>query len=171
MWSAAPELGVLQVYQSCLVVKNPPCCVFCFLRSYSSFSLRIVFIIIIWPCWVLAAALRIFVAMGRIFSCGIRDPVPQAGIEPRHPALGVWSLNHWTTKEVHILWFFLPVLIPTVWIQGCSHHCQPGDREGRGSPPSSSMGIPLSPKSGKVRWRRTVVFEMSQLITYGLCPF
>ena len=28
------------------------------------------------------------------------DLVPQPGIEPRPPALGVWSLTHWTTKEV-----------------------------------------------------------------------
>ena len=87
MRSAAPELGVLQVYQSCLVVKNPPYCVFCFLRSYSFFPLSIVFIIIIWPWWVLTAALRIFVAMWRVFSCGMWDLVPRPGLEPRCPAL------------------------------------------------------------------------------------
>ena len=26
--------------------------------------------------------------------------VPQPGIEPVPPAVEVWSLNHWTTKEV-----------------------------------------------------------------------
>ena len=30
----------------------------------------------------------------------MRDLVPGAGIEPRPPALGVWSLSHWTTRKV-----------------------------------------------------------------------
>ena len=33
-------------------------------------------------------------------SCSMWDLVPQPGIEPRPPALGAQSLNHWTTKEV-----------------------------------------------------------------------
>ena len=28
------------------------------------------------------------------------DLVPQPGIQPRPPALGVQSLSHWTTREV-----------------------------------------------------------------------
>ena len=32
-------------------------------------------------------------------SCGMRHLVPQPGIKPRPPALGAWSLNHWTTRE------------------------------------------------------------------------
>ena len=38
-------------------------------------------------------------------ACGILVPSP--GIEPTSPALEVWSLNHWTTREVpysHCLW-------------------------------------------------------------------
>ena len=40
-----------------------------------------------------------------IFSCSMRtwamwDLVPQPGREPRPPALGVWSLSHWTPREV-----------------------------------------------------------------------
>ena len=31
-------------------------------------------------------------------ACGIL--VPQPGIKPAPPALEVWSLNHWTTREV-----------------------------------------------------------------------
>ena len=31
-------------------------------------------------------------------ACGILVPPPR--IEPRPPALGAWSLNHWTTREV-----------------------------------------------------------------------
>ena len=62
----------------------------------------------------------IFVATQRIFSCGMWtlswgewDPV---GIEPRSPALRVWSLSHWTTREVHPLsafWF------PTLRLLSC----------------------------------------------------
>ena len=32
--------------------------------------------------------------------CGKKDPVSQPGIKPASPALEVWSLNHWTTREV-----------------------------------------------------------------------
>ena len=43
-----------------------------------------------WLHWVFAAA--------RVW-----DLVPRPGIEPRPPALGAWSLNHWTTREVPVL--------------------------------------------------------------------
>ena len=33
-------------------------------------------------------------------SCSTRDLVPQPEIEPRLPALTVWSFSHWTTREV-----------------------------------------------------------------------
>ena len=33
-------------------------------------------------------------------SCGMWDLVSGPGIEPGPPALGVQSLNHWTTKEI-----------------------------------------------------------------------
>ena len=33
-------------------------------------------------------------------SCGMWDLVPWPGIKPEPPALGVWSLSHWTTREV-----------------------------------------------------------------------
>ena len=33
-------------------------------------------------------------------SCGMWDLVPLPGIEPGPSALEVWSLNHWTTREV-----------------------------------------------------------------------
>ena len=32
--------------------------------------------------------------------CGMWDLVPWPGIEPGYPTLGVWSLNHWTAREV-----------------------------------------------------------------------
>ena len=36
----------------------------------------------------------------RFFSCGMQDLAPRPGIEPMPPALEVWSLSHWTTREV-----------------------------------------------------------------------
>ena len=33
-------------------------------------------------------------------SCGMWDLVSWSGIEPRPPALGTWSLSHWTTREI-----------------------------------------------------------------------
>ena len=33
-------------------------------------------------------------------SGGMWDLVPWPGIEPEPPALGAWSLSHWTTREV-----------------------------------------------------------------------
>ena len=73
-----------------------------------------VFILIIWSlywffkiiylftslCWVLVAMLRIC-----SLCCGMWDLVPWPGIEPRPPALGAWSLSHWTTMEA-------PELVP-----------------------------------------------------------
>ena len=39
--------------------------------------------------------------------CSTWDLVPLQGIEPRPPALGVWSLSQWTTREVPKLILFL----------------------------------------------------------------
>ena len=33
-------------------------------------------------------------------SCAMQDPVPWPGIEPVSSALGAWSFNHWTVREV-----------------------------------------------------------------------
>ena len=33
-------------------------------------------------------------------SCDMWDLVPWPGMKPRPPALGAWSLSHWTTREV-----------------------------------------------------------------------
>ena len=38
-------------------------------------------------------------------SCSMWDLVPQPGVEPVPPALGVWSLSHWTPREVLFLCF------------------------------------------------------------------
>ena len=41
----------------------------------------------------------------------IQDLVPRPGIEPGPPALGEWSLIHWTTREVPLHIFFVHVHI------------------------------------------------------------
>ena len=33
-------------------------------------------------------------------SCGVCDLIPWSGMEPRPPGLGVWSLSHWTPREI-----------------------------------------------------------------------
>ena len=40
------------------------------------------------------------VAACRLLACGTRNLVPWPGIKPSAPALWVWSLSHWTTREV-----------------------------------------------------------------------
>ena len=54
----------------------------------------------IWLYQVLTAAHRTFSCIMWTLSCGLWDLVPQQGIEPNPPVLGVWSLSHWTTREV-----------------------------------------------------------------------
>ena len=48
---------------------------------------------------------RSLLAAYKLFSCGMWDLVPRPGIEPGSPALGAWSLSHWTTREVPIFGF------------------------------------------------------------------
>ena len=53
-------------------------------------------------CWVFLAAhgssLAVACGLGSLAACGIL--VPRPGIEPTSPAVEVWILNQWTTKEV-----------------------------------------------------------------------
>ena len=42
-------------------------------------------------------------------ACGILFPEP--GIEPAPPAVTVWSLNHWTAREVPSFYFYLFIFI------------------------------------------------------------
>ena len=44
-------------------------------------------------------------------SCSLWDLVPWPGIEPGPPALGAWSLNHWTTREVLEIFILNDVII------------------------------------------------------------
>ena len=55
---------------------------------------------------------RLLVAALRMFSLcwGMWGPVPWPGIEPGPPAMGVWSLSHWTTREVPMPVCFIKAL-------------------------------------------------------------
>ena len=43
-----------------------------------------------------------------LFNCSKWDLVPWPGIEPGYPALGAWSLSHWTTWEVPTTIYWAP---------------------------------------------------------------
>ena len=47
----------------------------------------------------------------RTLSCGMWDLVPWPGMELRPPALGVWSLSHWTTREVPRTYFNMAFIV------------------------------------------------------------
>ena len=49
----------------------------------------------IWLLHILVVVLVIF-----NLHCNMWDLVPWPGIKPQSPPLGVWRLNHWTTREV-----------------------------------------------------------------------
>ena len=53
--------------------------------------------------------LLLLVGARELFSWGLRNLLPWPGIEPRPPALGVWSRSHWTTREVpkHCRFWFI----------------------------------------------------------------
>ena len=44
-------------------------------------------------------------------NCSMWDLVPGAGIKPGPYALGVWSLSHWTIREVRKVYFELKDVI------------------------------------------------------------
>ena len=91
---------------NCLSVRNrSPGIVFSGTQDWS--SIQFIFILFwnylfIWLCQVLVVAPGIFeiLAACRIFSCEMWNQVPWWGMEPGPPALGVWGLSHWTTREV-----------------------------------------------------------------------
>ena len=45
-----------------------------------------------------------------IFNCSMWDLVPRPGIKPGPPALGTWSLSHWTAREVFFVQFWVGTL-------------------------------------------------------------
>ena len=54
----------------------------------------------------LVAACGLLCCGMRTLSWGMWDLVPWPGVEPRPPALGVWSLTHCATRESPIFFFF-----------------------------------------------------------------
>ena len=48
----------------------------------------------------LSWSMQSLVTTCRVFSYSMQDLVPWLGIKTGSPALGVWSLNHWTTREL-----------------------------------------------------------------------
>ena len=64
---------------------------------------------------------EVFSCSMQTLSCGMWDLVPRPGIKPRPPALGAWSLRHWTTREVPFFsFFFFFFLIFFKLIYGCA---------------------------------------------------
>ena len=55
--------------------------------------------LLIWLHWVLVVACRIFGCSMWTFSCSMKE-LSWSGIKSRPPALGAWSLSHWTTREI-----------------------------------------------------------------------
>ena len=78
----------------------------------------------IWLCQVLVEACK-------VFGCGMWDLfiVPWSGIKSRHPALGAWSLSHWTPRGVpinyccHVLREHALRIINFLGMWGSCHHC------------------------------------------------
>ena len=56
----------------------------------------------VWWCWVLVVVCAIFSCGMQTFSCGMCDLVPRPRIEPGPLALGMQSLNHWTTSTCRV---------------------------------------------------------------------
>ena len=67
----------------------------------------------IWLHQVLVVACRIFSYGIQTLSCGKCELVLWPWIKPSTPALGVWSLSHWTTREVplEVLQFYFSVCL------------------------------------------------------------
>ena len=84
---------------------------------------NIYFIYLFWLLWVFLAALRIFLAACGLSVAACRllvaacmwDLVPRPGIEPTAPALGVWSLTYWTTREISYNVLIIEALYYDIW--------------------------------------------------------
>ena len=100
-----------KIYKSLLSGEIGDNCLLLLLKTLIIFRL-----LFMWLRWVLVEVHSIFdfcVACG-IFSCHMWmlscimwDVVPWPEIETRAPALGVWSLSHWTTREVPAFFSFV----------------------------------------------------------------
>ena len=106
------NLRVSLVLWVCVCVFTSYCCCcsyhwtrHLFLLLYSSWVFFfLIFIYLFWLYRVLVAVRGIFfflvAACGLLVAACMWDLVPWPGIEPRPPALGAWSLTHWTTREI-----------------------------------------------------------------------
>ena len=79
---------------------------------------------LIWLCWVLVVACRVFFSCGVwILSCSIQDQVPWPGMDPGPLALEAGSFSHCTTREVpgysifksKLMCLFLPSFLKDVF--------------------------------------------------------
>ena len=82
----------------CCLEKHAWVCVFLFSVVFYSY-------LFIWLHWLVVAACGIFCCSMWTLRCRPWDLVPQSGIKLRPPALGTWSLSHWTTSEVPVFAF------------------------------------------------------------------
>ena len=78
-------------------------------------------------------------------SCGMWDLVPWPGIEPRPPALGVWSLSHWTTREV-------PDPLLFHWKQVCPQNPSQHGNTARWSEQARGSHLPSLTLEGMYNW-------------------
>ena len=53
-------------------------------------------------CLSLSLFLNIYFYFLAVLDLSLQDLVPWPGLELRSPALGAWSLSHWTTREVFL---------------------------------------------------------------------
>ena len=58
-------------------------------------------------------------AFGLFFSL-----VPQPGIKPMPPALGAWSLNHWTAREVPAFGLLARICMKIYCVNGVYRECE-----------------------------------------------
>ena len=63
--------------------------------SFCTWHLKILFFFFFFKDYLL-----LFILSAQGLSCNMWDLVPWPGVEPRPPALGAWSLSHWSTREV-----------------------------------------------------------------------
>ena len=59
------------------------------------------------------------IIQGLFLSCGIWDPGPWSGMEPRPSALGAKSLSHWTTREVPTTFYLIINDVNIAWEASC----------------------------------------------------
>ena len=83
------------------------------------------------------------------------DLVPWSEIKPGPPALGAWSLSHWTTREVHSL---------TICLH--THQVHPCLRASANTAPLSIMSWSLFPLTWSGRWQRPHTGALPQ--THGI---